>query len=124
MSEPILIVDDEESVRKLVKRVLTRAGYAVRTAESGPACLQALEAGFRGVIMMDIVMPEMTGWDTIREMVDRGLVDGNVISMLTAYGPPTEGTDGLTAYVLDYLTKPFDAADLLRVVEMCSACLV
>jgi CheY-like chemotaxis protein len=112
MKDRIMIVDDNEYVRASVEIVCQSVQLDVTSAAGGAECLGLLESGFRGVILMDITMPGMDGWDTIREIVRRGLYAGNIIVMLTGMGEPDAKMDGLQEYVTDYLTKPF-GPDLL-----------
>jgi DNA-binding response OmpR family regulator len=113
MQENVMIVDDNEYIRLTVEIVCQSDEFNLVSAASGEECLRHLEAGFRGVILMDIMMPELDGWDTIREIVARGLYAGNVIVMLTGLGEPDEKMDGLWEYVTDYLTKPFGPDQLI-----------
>ena len=113
MNRKIMIVDDNEYVRASVDIICESGQLDLTSAASGMECLQRLEEGFRGVILMDIMMPEMDGWDTIREMVDRGLYQGNIVVMLTGMGEPDSKMDGLQEYVSDYMTKPFNPDVLL-----------
>ena len=73
MARNILVVDDDASVLYTVRKVLESAGLSVDTASSGDDCIQKLKEGFKGLILMDIVMPNKDGWDTIREIVDKDL---------------------------------------------------
>lgn len=113
MNNRIMIVDDNEYVRASVEIICQSARLDLVTAASGKECLERLEAGFRGVILMDIMMPELDGWDTIRAIVERGLYDGNVIVMLTGMGEPDSKMDGVQEYVTDYMTKPFGPDELV-----------
>lgn len=113
MNKKILIVDDNEHVRTSVEIVCQYAQLNLTSVAGGAQCLSLLEAGFRGVILMDVMMPEMDGWDTIRAIVDKGLYEGNVIVMLTGMGEPDGKMDGLQEYVTDYLTKPFSPDQLI-----------
>lgn len=117
MEERVMIVDDEPDIRISVRTVLEEHGYEVLMIDSGEACLEALENGFRGVILMDIMMPGMDGWDTIREMIDRKLIEGNVIAMLTAKEDPDVDLEELAEAVINYIRKPFRADMLVSVVE-------
>ena len=117
MSNRIMIVDDNEYVRASVEIICSTAQLGLASAASGPECLDQLGSGFKGVILMDIMMPDMDGWDTIREIVERGLYSGNVIVMLTGMGEPDAKMDGLQEYVSDYMTKPFGPDQLLDSVE-------
>jgi len=107
MQNKVMIVDDNEYVRASVEIICQSAQLNLTSAPSGEECLRHLKSGFRGVILMDIMMPEMDGWDTIREIVGRELYAGNLIVMLTGMGEPDAKMDGLQEYVTDYLTKPF-----------------
>lgn len=108
----VMIVDDNEFIRAAVEFICQNEELDLVSAASGDECLHHLEAGFRGVILMDVMMPGRDGWETIREIVARGLYPGNLIVMLTGMGEPDSRMDGLQEYVTDYLTKPF-GPDLL-----------
>jgi DNA-binding response OmpR family regulator len=73
--------------------------------------------GFQGVILKDIMMPHMDGWQTIREIVARGYTKGNIISMLTARGDFDPIAEDIRPYVKDYLVKPFDLKPLVNKVK-------
>ena len=112
----VMLVDDEGCIRNLVCELLTANGIDVLTADGADACLQHLRNGFRGVILMDLMMPDKNGWETIREIKGAGLLHGNVISMLTAVDIPDEGMEGLQDIVIDYITKPFPPGKFLAAV--------
>jgi DNA-binding response OmpR family regulator len=113
----ILIVDDDPHIRQTVKTILSAEGFDVSMAESGEECLNLLKEGFSGVILLDIMMPVMDGWDTIKAIISEDLFNGVVIAMLTARSAPDEKMVGLQEYVIDYITKPFDIDDLIRKTE-------
>lgn len=113
----VMIVDDDPNVLKGVEAVLTRHGCEVVQAPSGQACLALLRQGFHGVILMDITMPGMTGWETIRALVAENLLDHNLICMLTGETAPGAAADGLEEYVFDYLAKPFERESLTGLVD-------
>jgi CheY-like chemotaxis protein len=117
MKKSVLVVDDEPFVLYSVKRVLEDAGIIVIQANSGQECLNILRKGFNGLILMDIAMPEMDGWDTIQKIVDEGLDEGNILCMLTGKEIPDQKMEKLKEHVLDYLTKPFDNKKLVGVVS-------
>ena len=103
----LMIVDDEECIRITIKELFSLEGIEVVTASGAEECLSHLAAGFRGVILMDIMMPGKDGWETIRDIRQAGLHAGNIIVMLTALDAPDERMEGLQELVLDYITKPF-----------------
>lgn len=113
----VMVVDDEECIRQTMSALLTAEGISVVTAVGSSDCLRLLKDGFRGVILMDIMMPGKDGWDTIREIQKAGLLEGNIISMLTAMDVPDGRMDGLQEVVIDYITKPFDPAMLVNSVR-------
>ena len=112
-----MIVDDEPDICLTVRVVLESAGFEVVQAESGQRCLEELEKGFRGVILMDIMMDDMDGWETIRQIESRGLMDGNLALMLTAKQDPDEDLVELTESVLNYMRKPFHTEELIANME-------
>jgi DNA-binding response OmpR family regulator len=117
MNARIMLVDDEESIRESVGTFFESEDIPYLIAASGDECLEHLEAGFRGVILMDVMMPGMNGWDTIRKIVKEELFDGNIIVMLTALGVPDNKMEGIQEYVTDYLTKPFNPDELLETLQ-------
>ena len=68
--------------------------------------------GFRGIILMDSMMPVMDGPDTIKNIVNENLAEGNIILMLTSRDEPDERLDEVKQYVVDYLAKPADVENL------------
>jgi CheY-like chemotaxis protein len=118
--KPVLVVDDDPAVLKSVGFVLKHHGCPVTLAPNGPDCLTAVRNGFRGIVLMDIMMPGLTGWATIRALVQEQLQDGLLICMLTAKTAPDDESQGLEPYVFDYLPKPFDNVELMRLVESMS----
>lgn len=117
MNRNVMVVDDDPAVLETVEMILTDADLTPWAAESGQECLRLLHEGFRGLILMDIMMPQMDGWDTVAAMRDAGLMEGNVICMLTAVHDPGPKLDALKECVLDYVRKPFTAEELLGAVE-------
>lgn len=113
----ILVVDDDEGVLNTVRRILEDHGYSVITADSGLACLDVLESGFTGLILMDIVMPDMDGWSTIREIVERGYSERTIICMLSGRETPDHDVEHLKEHVVDYIAKPFKSETLISVVQ-------
>jgi len=114
MDKRIMVVDDDPDILISIRRIFEDEGYEVFTVDSGKDCIKELEKGFRGVILMDIMMPFMDGWDTIQEITKRGYTKNVIISILTAKGTPDhEKMKGLESYIYDYITKPFDIQKLI-----------
>lgn len=114
MDAKVMLVDDENLIRESVELFFQSEGVAILTVASGDECLDCLKNGFRGIILMDVMMPEMSGWDTIRKIVENDLYEGNIIVMLTALDAPDCKMDGIQEYVTDYLTKPFNPDELME----------
>ncbi len=117
MKKKVMIVDDDKHIRLTVKEVLESEGIDVVTAEGALACLIELEKGFTGIVLMDIMMPDFDGWDTIRMIINTGKYKNIIIAVLTAMDKPDQKMQGLQEYVTDYITKPFDSDELVRVVK-------
>lgn len=113
----VLIVDDEPSIIQAVTLTLRSRGFKTAGVPNGEACLQALREGFKGIILMDVCMPGLDGWDTIRHIVSENLLSGNIICMLTgAIAPDRRGAE-LETYVVDYLSKPFSPDELIAMIK-------
>jgi CheY-like chemotaxis protein len=118
MKNGVMIVDDDEGVRSVAEDILTGEGMSVVSVSSGAECIERLVQGFQGVILLDVLMPEMDGWQALREIVDRGLLGGNRICMLTGVPHPRSSDEyKLKEYLADYVTKPFTPAVLIDIVQ-------
>lgn len=118
MNKKLMVVDDDPDILITIRSIFEREGFEVFTVDSGMDCIKELERGFKGVILMDIMMPFMDGWDTIREIVKRGLSEDVMISIVTAKGTPDhEKMKGLESYIWDYIAKPFDVRELISSVN-------
>ena len=113
----IMVVDDDVFILEVMEELLRPEGIEVVAAVSGDACIAALEKGFRGFILMDIMMPKKDGWETIEEMIDRNLMEGNVVAMLTARDVPDGELEQMKEHVIDYITKPFEADEIVAIVK-------
>lgn len=114
MSKKIMVVDDDPDILISMRAIFEQEGYEVLTVDSGSDCLEEIERGFKGIILMDIMMPFMDGWDTIRAIVDNGLSNDIVISIVTAKGSADhDKMKGLEPYIRDYIPKPFDVQKLI-----------
>ncbi len=113
----VMVVDDEECIRETIRELLSTEGIETLLAAGSSDCLRYLREGFRGVILMDVMMPGKDGWETIRMIENEGLMNGNLISMLTAMDVPDSRMEGLQEVVVDYITKPFEPAELIASVR-------
>ena len=117
MQKKIMIVDNDPDILITIRELFEPEGFEVYTVPCGKDCIQELENGFKGVILMDIMMPHMDGWSTIREIVTKGLDKGNIISMISAKDECDWKFDDLKQYIKNYITKPFDTRQLLHIVK-------
>lgn len=117
-----MIVDDEKDVLTSLKTVFQNKDYEVITVDNGFDCISEIEKGFRGIVLMDIMMPGIDGWQTIREIVKRGLIKNVAIGIITGKGTKDHHIiDGLGCYIYDYFSKPLDIKELIKSIERCNA---
>jgi two-component system response regulator PilR (NtrC family) len=114
-SVSILIVDDEEMMRNLLNRILSREGYKISSAKDGVAALEMLETEKFNIIISDMKMPRMNGFELLKN-VKREYPDIGVIIM-TAYGDTYTVKDALLLGADEYITKPFKSYEIALVVE-------
>jgi two-component system alkaline phosphatase synthesis response regulator PhoP len=114
----ILFVDDQEHILELVKEILEKEGHKVITVTSGKQCLKLLETMKPDLILMDVMMPGMTGKETIERIRANSKTKHLKIAYLTV--TRSAGFEKKTMEklgVLDYITKPFDREDLANRVK-------
>ncbi len=109
MSDTILMIDDDEALVRLTELSLVKAGYQFASAGNGIVGLQRLESERPSLILLDVSMPKLDGWETCRLL--REVTDVPII-MLTARGDEMDKARGLDAGADDYLTKPFGLVEL------------
>lgn len=114
----VMVVDDNPDICAAIEAVLEDEPWTILTASGGEECIKFLEEGFSGLILLDIMMPDLNGWDTIREIERRDLYHHIVICMLTAQDNPDEGMLGIERYVSDYITKPIIPDLLIELVNL------
>lgn len=110
----ILVVDDDPDIRGLVRELLERRGFAVAEAKDGREALQEFYSGRPDLVVLDVAMPGLDGWETLERI--RELSDVPVV-MLTARSAELEKTRGLRAGADDYVTKPFGRQEFLARIE-------
>jgi DNA-binding NtrC family response regulator len=111
----ILVVDDEAMMRNLLEKILVREGYAVKTAGNGVEALELLQHENFELIISDMKMPNMDGFDLLKA-VKQEYPNINVIIM-TAYGDTYTVKDALLLGADEYITKPFKSHEISLVVE-------
>ena len=110
----VLVVDDDPDIRLLLKELLERAGYAVDEAADGKTGLRKLFVNTPSLVILDVTMPELDGYQTLERI--RDLSDVPVL-MLTARSQELEKVRGLSAGADDYVAKPFGGQELLARVQ-------
>ena len=108
----ILAVDDDPVTLKLVTVTLTRAGYEVLTAKDGREALARVESTQPDLIILDVMMPEMDGYEVCRRLRSRPATANIPIMMLTAKSTLESKIAGFEAGSDDYVVKPFEPAEL------------
>ena len=106
----ILIVDDEPGLRELVRINLEHEGYGVLQAENGMAGLSAVQEQRPDLVIMDVMMPEMDGWEACKKLREFSQVP---VLMLTAKVQSQDIVTGLESGADDYLIKPFNMDELM-----------
>ena len=106
----VLVIDDDERIRDLLKRYLTRNGYLVTTARDAAHATRLLESLSFDLMIVDVMMPGEDGFSFTRRVV--GEIETPVI-LLTARGETEDRIEGLEAGADDYLPKPFEPKELL-----------
>ena len=112
-SAKILVVDDTPSNVKLLADALGGIGYAVVTAASGAEALEKVEAERPDLVLLDVVMPGMSGYEVCRKIRENPATGILPVVMVTALEPTQEKTRGLEAGADDFLTKPINQPELL-----------
>jgi two-component system KDP operon response regulator KdpE len=106
----ILIVDDESGLRELVRINLEHDGYGVIQAENGAQGLELVREHLPDLVIMDVMMPEMDGWEACRRLREFSQVP---VLMLTARVQSQDIVTGLDSGADDYLLKPFNMDELM-----------
>ena len=109
----ILVVDDTPKNVKLLADLLTVKGYSVVTAASGAEALRQVEAEQPDLVLLDVVMPEMSGYEVCRKIRENPATEILPVVMVTALDPSEERIKGLDAGADDFLTKPINQPELL-----------
>lgn len=111
----ILVVDDEEMMRSLLTKILTRDGYKIVTAEDGQAALEVLSGQPVSIIISDIKMPRLNGFELLKAVKTKYPDIGMI--MMTAYGDTFTVKDALLLGADEYITKPFKSFEISLIVE-------
>src|SRR5205085_754033 len=108
-SDPILIIEDDDDIRKVAQEALQAAGYVVRSASDGAAALRLLDEWIPKVILLDIRMPGMDGWDFLARYRDR---PGPQAPVIVCAATSFYWKRALEAGAVAFLEKPFNLDNL------------
>ncbi|MDZ7290495.1 MAG: sigma-54 dependent transcriptional regulator [candidate division KSB1 bacterium] len=115
MSLGILVVDDEQSVRESLARVLEREHYQVFPASSGEEALRCLEKESVHVVLSDLKMPEMSGLELLRRV--KTVAPATEVILITGHGTIEIAVEAMKQGAYDFITKPFRRAEIIKAVE-------
>ncbi|MDQ2799737.1 MAG: response regulator [Armatimonadota bacterium] len=117
MARKILTCDDEKHIVRLIQVNLERQGYEVVTAYNGAEALEAVAAEKPDLIVLDVMMPEMTGFEVLEELKKNPETENIPVIMLTARSQDADVLRGWQSGVECYLTKPFNPMELIAFVK-------
>lgn len=117
MAHTILVVDDEPGVVRLVELNLTQEGHQVRTASDGEEALASIAQKPPDLVVMDVMMPKLDGFETLKRLKENPATADIPILMLTARSQDEDVFEGYGTGAQWYLSKPFDPVELRRVVR-------
>jgi CheY-like chemotaxis protein len=110
----ILVAEDEKDIRELINFTLMFAGHKVTTAANGAEALELAPNLMPDLIMMDVRMPKMTGYEACREMKQNDTIKHIPVVFLSAKGQDEEIQTGISAGAVAYILKPFSPEDLTK----------
>ena len=114
MSDKILIVDDEPANRRILVQELAHIGYVVETANDGAEALKKVESSRPDLIILDYMMPDLSGLDVLKELRKRE--DDTPVIMITAYGTVDRAVEAMKEGAYDFITRPFEPEHIALIV--------
>mgnify|MGYP003571151311 FL=1 len=108
----VLLVEDEDNIALALGYLIGRAGYRVRRVATGNAALDALAEGRPDLVVLDVMLPERSGYDICQMIRSDAALAGIKVLMITASGGEVERRKGLAVGADAFMTKPFATADL------------
>ena len=117
MQKKILIVEDEESLLKLESILLTTKGYLVQGVASGLAALEAVEEELPDLILLDVMLPKMDGFEVCSRIKQNRDTRHIPVILLTAKKTPEDVARGREVGADHYITKPFKSAMVMDVID-------
>jgi len=117
MARKILTCDDEKHIVRLIQVNLERQGYEVITAYNGVECLEKVQEDRPDLIVLDVMMPEMSGFEVLEKLKSNPDTETIPVIMLTARAQDVDVLRGWQSGVECYLTKPFNPMELIAFVK-------
>jgi DNA-binding response OmpR family regulator len=117
----VLVIDDDFDIQALLTLILSRAGFDVRTVDNGKEALRWMSEIQPDIVLLDVMMPEMDGWETCRRIRNTSQIP---IIFLTVRGRRRDVVRGLRLGANDYVCKPFIPSDLVSRVRQLTAGMV
>lgn len=114
----ILAVDDENDVLLILKSSLQSEGFNVLTAASGPEALTAMETTTPDLVVLDLMMPEMTGFEVLSRMREKPQLSAVPVIILTGASDKEKIREAINVGVSYYIVKPFEFHDLVSKVRL------
>ncbi|OGP80378.1 MAG: hypothetical protein A2Z13_06500 [Deltaproteobacteria bacterium RBG_16_64_85] len=114
MKETVLLIEDEKIMRVTLEDALRAAGYEVLSFSTGTAGLNAINNASCDVVITDVRLPDMDGFDIVREITRQGNVQ---VIVMTAYGTIKDAVEAMKLGAFDYITKPFTLDAFLLLIE-------
>jgi len=113
MSKKVLIVDDEANIVAALEFLLRKSGYEVTAAQNGDEALQRVESFAPDLVLLDVMMPRISGYEVCRRMRERADWNHIKIVTLSAKGREAEVSKGVSLGADLYVTKPFSTSELV-----------
>lgn len=113
MAKKVLIVDDEPNIVTSLEFLMTRSGYEVKVARNGEEALALVETFMPDLVLLDVMMPQRSGYEVCQKMRSRADWRHVRIVMLSAKGREAEVSKGLSVGADAYVTKPFSNRELI-----------
>ncbi|MBW3589061.1 MAG: response regulator [Actinobacteria bacterium] len=114
MNKRVLVVDDDQSIQRVLVQTLELEGYEVATASDGVEALETLAGQLPDVVILDVMMPKLDGLDVLKRMRADERTQTVPVILLTARSSQEDIWEGWQSGVDYYMTKPFDVEELLR----------
>ncbi len=113
----VLIVDDDPDIRELIAFKLRALGFTIEAAADGEAALAAALAAPPDLILLDVMMPKMSGHDVTKQLRANGSTEATPIILLTAKAQEADVAYGFSLGATDYIIKPFSPRELISRVQ-------